>query len=173
MLPTSKQFGREMREQKINWPAPLIGKADRQQDGVEVFRVGQRSAANVFVLVRRGWGTVYAAPSYTDYRNAFKLVIPLNAEGREVDHLFPKSKASDGEFCALGLLSRSANASYKDDEDFKNLQLKISNFKKSRLRDDFPLYTSQLTDMQRGWAGIRGFIFPLHQMNNGVLTRVT
>lgn len=165
---TAKQYGAMMRQQGINWPAPAIGAADMTQPGVSLYQIGNRDVDRVFVLSRKGWATVYVAPSYTGYRKAFDAAMPANSQGREVDHLWPKSKAQKGDFLALGRISALSNGGWNADETHQAMAQKVRNMP-TKMPHGF---TSQLTDLERGWAVVTCYIRPFKELKQVVLTKV-
>lgn len=165
---TAKQYGAMMRQQAILWPAPAIGLADLVQPGVELYQIGGRDAGNAFLLVRKGWATVYVKPSYGSYRAAFDAVMPRNSNGRDVDHLWPKSKAAKGDFLALGRISQQSNRSWNDGEDFQSMAQKVRNMPKAAPHG----FLSQLTDLERGWAAVTCFIRPFKELQNAGLMKI-
>lgn len=165
---TARQYGAMMRQQGILWPAPAIGAADLMQPGIATYQIGGRDAANAFVLVRKGWATVYVNPSYADYRGAFDAAMPGGSLGRQVDHLWPKSKAAKGDFLALGRISQASNGSWNDGESHQAMAQKVRNMPKKTPHG----FLSQLTDMERGWAAVTYYIRPFKELNQSGLTKV-
>jgi len=165
---TAKQYGAMMRQQGVLWPAPAIGAADLALPEVALYQVGGRKAHNVFVLVRKGWATVYVKPSYGDYRPAFDAAMPRSSEGRDVDHLWPKSKAAKGDFLALGRISQQSNRSWNNDDDANAMAQKVYNMPKSAPYG----FLSQLTDRQRGWAAVTCFVRPLKELQASGLSKI-
>jgi len=166
---TARQYGERMRKQSILWPAPAIGAADLRQVGVSLHRIGRRDVTGCFVLERRGWGTVYCAPTYKDYRGAFDAVMPRTSLGRDVDHLLPKSRAMVEDFVAMGRISDTSNRGWSDDEDPNAMAQKVRDMAKSRPHG----FLSRLTDMERGWAVVTCYIRPMGELSRASLTRLT
>lgn len=165
---TAKQYGAMMRQQGILWPAPAIGAADLAQPDIDIYQIGGRGTDNTFVLVRKGWATVYVNPTYSSYRAAFDAAMPRGSKGREVDHLWPKSKAAKGDFLALGRISQQSNGSWNDGEDHQSMAQKVRNMPKKAPHG----FVSQLTDMERGWAAVTCYIRPLKELEKSGLTKV-
>jgi len=165
---TAKQYGAMMRQQGVLWPAPAIGAADLMLPEVSVYQIGGRGADNTFLLVRKGWATVYVKPSYSGYRAAFDAVMPRSSTGRDVDHLWPKSKAAKGDFLALGRISQESNRSWNDGEDAESMAQKVRNMPKSAPHG----FLSQLTDLERGWAAVTCFIRPFKEVQSSGLTKI-
>ncbi len=157
---TAKQYGAQMRAQDIAWPAPAIGLADLRRPGVRLHRIGQRAPRNCFVLDRRGWGTVYCAPKYGDYRDAFDAVMPRSSLGREVDHLMPKSRAAGEDFIAMGRISGKSNGGWNADDDANALSQKVRDMVRATPHG----FTSKLTDLERGWAVVTCYIRPMREL---------
>ena len=166
---TARQYGAMMRHQGISWPAPTIGQIDMLLPSVRIYRIGSRQLSNAFVFVRKDWATVYVRPAYTAYRSAYSAVHPRAAMGREVDHLQPRSTAAPHDFCALGVLTKSLNASWNDADDPADLSQKLFNIPRNRPHR----FTSTLTDLARGWAVASGFITPFREIDTAPLTRQT
>ncbi|PTX56793.1 hypothetical protein C8N43_1456 [Litoreibacter ponti] len=164
---TAKQYGAMMRQQGINWPAPAIGPADLAQPGISVFQIGGRDLGNAFVLSRKGWATVYVKPTYTGYRKAFDAAMPATSQGREVDHLWPKSKAQKGDFLALGRISQLSNGGWNDDETHQAMAQKVRNMSTKNPHG----FVSRLTDLERGWAVVTCYIRPLKELRQTALTK--
>lgn len=160
MLITARQYGEMMRREQILWPAPAIDVKDLRQPGIQIFKIGQRSLENVFVFSRRNWATVYVHPDYTGYRDAFDMVMPRDSTGRDVDHLLPKSKAARGDFRALGRIGLLSNRGWNDETSDQAMAQKVYNMSKMSPHS----YTSQLTDMERGWAVVTCYIRPLRDL---------
>lgn len=165
---TARQYGAMMRQQGVLWPAPAIGPADKALSEVSIYQIGGRGTDNAFVLVRKGWATVYVNPAYADYRGAFDAVMPRSSLGREVDHLWPKSKASAGDFLALGRISQASNGSWNDGDTYQALAQKVRNMPKKNLHG----FLSQLTDMERGWAAVTCYIRPFKELKQAGLSKV-
>lgn len=162
---TAMQYGRMMRTQGVLWPAPVIDSRDLAQPGVIVHQIGRRSPEKVFVLERRGWGTVYVSPSYSDYRAAFDQVMPRTSTGRDVDHLFPKSQARQDQFIALGRIGITSNRGWNAEDTDQAMAQKVRNM----LRESPHSFTSRLTDMERGWAVVTCYIRPMRELDHAVL----
>ena len=166
---TARQYGAAMRAQGIKWPAPAIGRADALLPSLDVYRIGRRNPAKVFVLSRAGWATVYVERSYGTYRDAFDAVMPRTSLGRDVDHLLPKSQAPAGDFLALGRISHGANRGWNDDDSDQAMAQKVRDMLKANPHQ----FLSRLTDMERGWAVVSCYIRPLHELNAQAMTRMT
>ncbi|SFJ56346.1 hypothetical protein [Jannaschia pohangensis] len=166
---TAREYGERMRIQSILWPAPAIGRADLRQVGVSLHRIGKREITGCFVLERRGWGTVYCAPTYKDYRGAFDAVMPRTSLGRDVDHLLPKSRAMVEDFLAMGRISGTSNRGWNADDDPQAMAQKVRDMAKATPHG----FTSRLTDLERGWAVVTCYIRPMGELSRAGLTRLT
>lgn len=167
-LITAKQYGEKMRMQGVLWPAPAIALSDQAMAGVTIWQVGGRSVENVFVLERRGWATVYVAPKYLDYRKAFDQAMPRTSSGLDVDHLFPKSRARQGDYLALGRIGMMSNQSWSADDSPQALAQKVRDMGTKNPHS----FTSMLTDLERGWAVVTCYIRPMSELQTGALTKV-
>ncbi|WP_179380485.1 hypothetical protein [Jannaschia marina] len=165
---TAKQYGQMMREQGILWPAPALGRADLVSPAVRVHRIGRRSLESCLVVERRGWGTVYCAPGYGDYRAAFDAVMPRTSMGRDVDHLMPRSQAARRDFVAMGRISEASNRGWNDGDDAAAMAQKV----RDTMVGNPHGFTSFLTDMERGWAVVTCYLRPMGELDRGALSFV-
>lgn len=128
MQTTIYQYGKMMRQQGVLWPAPIVRADDVVQPQVTVYRIGQRiPVTSAFVFERKGWATVYVDPGYSGYRDVFCRVMPDVFVARQVDHLYPKSKAAAGDYLALGRIDPGPNITWNDRNSPQAMSQKILN----------------------------------------------
>ncbi|HAS6972324.1 TPA: hypothetical protein I7284_24190 [Vibrio parahaemolyticus] len=140
------------------------------QPGYRFYRVGRRSLKNVFVMEKSGYATVYVRSGYRDYRKAFQSVFGNKLDSlKDVDHLYPKSKAKASEFLALGIIDKSVNRSISDNDTPVYVAIKAMNMKK--------YYDSLITNYPRaielGRFVLAKYISPLDEMDTNRLNQVS
>jgi hypothetical protein len=177
-------FGKDMNEKEIKAPAPklsLIEILDLAKDAVlhevQFYQVGKRSIKKVFVLVRKGYATIYVQPNYAAYRSAYKIVFSDDSLlARDVDHLAPRNSAMDGEYIALGNLDQSINRSHQDDDRTLSLIMKAMN-ETMVAKDGCSPLSAQICSRPRprelGMFVINGYIQPFTKQHKSALVTVT
>lgn len=130
--------------------------------------MGRRSIGNVFVLIRKGFATLYVKKKYTAYRGAYKSVFRDCLLGRDVDHLIPRSTLGSDDYVALGHIDARNNRSHNANVEAGIISVKALNYQANHLS----LLTSTPRVRELGLFVINGYIKPLYEVNVDVLTEV-
>ncbi len=177
---TTLEYGMEMNRRGLKCPAPVLSIYDLFEisNEVDIYRVGKRGLTNVFILVRKGFGTMYVNPEYTEYRKAYKDVFPGPLTGRDVDHLMPRSKVgARNNFIALGSIDAGINRSQNDTQELTEIFIKAKN---RDVRKKFLLegeevsvarweLTSRPRSKELGDLCLAGYLRPFEELNTNIL----
>ena len=167
---TAAQYGLELKRLGLRAPAPVLTIADlkQMQDNVSFYRIGRRNLRNVFLLVRKGFATVYVNPSYRGYRRAYTTLFGTTLARRDVDHLLPRSRANQHCFIALGHIEAGINRMHQDTVVPGEMVMKGMSQDNTSIQ--------YLTDTPRarelGRFVQNGYLRPLVDFNRSVLQRV-
>lgn len=160
----------ELRKADLKGPYPSLRVAEISTlpDEITFHRVGRRSIGNVFVLIRKGFATLYVKKKYTAYRSAYKSVFQDCLLGRDVDHLIPRSTLDNDHFVALGHIDSRNNRSHNANTNAGIIAVKALNYQANHL----DLLTNTPRVRELGLFVINGYIKPLDEVNIEVLTEI-
>lgn len=133
---TALEIGRELQGLGLRGPAPRLSIRDIRSLGtkVRIYKVGKRKIENCFLLVRSGYATLYVTGKYDGYRNAYKSIFKVSLTGRDIDHLFPRSRVTPDEYIAIGHIDSKINRKHGDNFQLGDIASKAMNYEKTHAK---------------------------------------
>jgi len=167
------EYGSEMIRRGLKGPAPKLSFNEIaslvQAQEAKIFRIGRRRPEKVLLLVRKGFGTLYAKATYGGYRKAYMLVFPDSLTGRDIDHLAPRSTTSSRDtYIALGHIDLGVNRAHRAKHGAVDTVMKAMNENSS----DVPRLTASPRPAELGRFVQNGYIRPFSELKSEHLRQI-